>query len=67
MFPIACYQATGRYFAHSASNDRFPAISNAQNPAIPRARSQSDSGSVDRFKKQENFSLQKFQVFYRQQ
>ena len=37
MFPIACYQATGQYFAHLASNDRFPAILNAQNPAIPSA------------------------------
>jgi len=37
MFPIACYQATGQYFAHSALNDRFPAILNAQNPAIPSA------------------------------
>jgi len=37
MFPIACYQATGQHFAHSALNDRFPAILNAQNPAIPSA------------------------------
>jgi len=40
MFPIACYQATGQYFAHSAQNDRFPAILNAQNPAIPSAHPQ---------------------------
>jgi len=40
MFPIACYQATGQYFAHSALNDRFPAILNAQNPAIPSAHPQ---------------------------
>lgn len=40
MFPIACYQATGQYFAHLAINDRFPAILNAQNPAIPRAHPQ---------------------------
>ena len=37
MFPIACYQATGQHYAHSALNDRFPAILNAQNPAIPSA------------------------------
>ena len=40
MFPIACYQATGQHFAHSAPNDRFPAILNAQNPAIPSAHPQ---------------------------
>ena len=37
MFPIACYQATGQHYAHSALNDRFPAILNAQNPAMPSA------------------------------
>jgi hypothetical protein len=40
MFPIACYQATGQHYAHSALNDRFPAILNAQNPAIPSAHPQ---------------------------
>jgi hypothetical protein len=40
MFPIACYQATGQYFAHLALNDRFPAILNAQNPAISSAHPQ---------------------------
>ncbi len=40
MLPIACYQATVQFFAHSALNDRFPAILNAQNPAIPSAHPQ---------------------------
>ena len=43
MFPIACYQATGQHYAHSALNDRFPAILNAQNPAIPSAHPQHHS------------------------
>ena len=46
MFPIACYQATGQHFAHSALNDRFPAILNAQNPAIPSAHPHPDAVSV---------------------
>ena len=43
MFPIACYQATGQHYAHSALNDRFPAILNAQNPAIPSAHPHSSN------------------------
>ena len=37
MVSIADYQATGRCFVPLALNDRFPAILNAQNPAIPSA------------------------------
>ena len=44
MLPIACYQATGQHYAHSALNDRFPAILNAQNPAIPSAHPQHGKG-----------------------
>ena len=40
MVSIADYQATGRCFVPLALNDRFPAILNAQNPAIPSAHPQ---------------------------
>ena len=43
MVSIADYQATGRCFVPLALNDRFPAILNAQNPAIPSAHPQHEN------------------------